>query len=181
MKYFTKRWNLYKGKQRLNLLENEVARLYVNRELIAFLQNLTDLLKSNGDKQYYLLFCKKVILQANRLPDGNHYGAFKEEYDEFFEDIKDEQAIFDPVKWIDAELDFLKLEDRCKDRNTETKDSIDAPPPRDWMTFGEMMHRLGTSKMALRRRMAEGMPFIKLGNQLRFEPKSVDAWLIAQN
>lgn len=181
MKYFTKRWNRYKGRKRLNLLKNEVSRLYVNQELIAFLQYLTDIVKSSEDKQYYLLFCKKVILQTNRLPDGNHYKAFKEEYDLFFNQIKDEQANYNPISWIDAELGFLKLEDRGKDCKPETKNSKDAPPLRDWMTFDEMMHRLGTSKMALRRRMAEGMPFVKLGNQLRFDPKTVDAWLLAQN
>lgn len=42
MKYFTRRWNLHKGTKRLNLLKNEVSRIYVNQELIAFMKNLTD-------------------------------------------------------------------------------------------------------------------------------------------
>ncbi|MCX2573334.1 MerR family transcriptional regulator [Pedobacter sandarakinus] len=46
-----------------------------------------------------------------------------------------------------------------------------------WEAFGT----LKISKMALRRRMAEGMPFVKFGSQLRFFPKAVDEWLIAQN
>jgi len=178
MKYFTKRWNLYKGRKRLNLLKNEVSGLYVNQELIAFMQNLTGLLKSKDEKLYYLQFCKKIILQTKRFPDRNHYEAFREEYDLFFDAIKQEQQQRNPVTWIDAELEFLQVASIGK-----ASDQIvaDEKPHRDWMTFAEMLERLGTSKMALRRRMAEGMPFIKLGNQLRFDPNAVDAWLLAQN
>ncbi|MFB2121194.1 hypothetical protein [Parapedobacter sp. 2B3] len=178
MKYFTKRWNLYKGKKRLNLLKNEVTGLYVNQELFAFLQNLTNLLKSKDEKLYYLQFCKKTILQIRRFPDRNHYEAFKEEYDLFFSAIRKEQQQYNPIRWIDAELEFLQTAFIGK---TPTSEPIDEKPRRDWMTTAEMEQRLGTSKMALRRRMAEGMPFTKLGNQLRFDPNLVDAWLLAQN
>src|SRR5690606_16753192 len=154
MKYFTKRWNLHKGRKRLNLLNNEVAGLYVNQELIAFMQNLTELLKSKDEKLYYLQFCKKTILQTKRFSDRHHYEAFREEYDLFFEQIKDEQAIYDPIRWIDAELEFLQMVSMVK-----APAPIDEKPRKDWMTFGEMMEYLGTSKMALRRRMAEDLPY----------------------
>lgn len=181
MKYFTKRWNLCKGKKRLNLLKNEIKSLYVNRELIAFMQNLTDMIKSKDDKQYYLLFCKKVILQTNRFPDSNHYEAFKEEYNQFFEETKEEQANYNPISWIDAELDFLKLEGRGKEDSSDNKNNINEPPQRTWMTFSETLDWLKTSKMALRRRITEGMPCIKLGNVYRFDPKEITSWLVTRN
>jgi len=177
-KYFTKRWNRYKGWKRLNLLKNEIARLYVNQELITFLQNLTNLLKSKDEKLYYLQFCKKIILQTKRFPDRNHYEAFREEYDLFFDAIKQKQHENNPIRWINAELEFLQVASIGKARE---QGATDEKPHRDWMTFAEMLERLGTSKMALRRRIAEGMPCIKLGHQLRFDPNAVDEWLLAQN
>lgn len=50
---------------------------------------------------------------------------------------------------------------------------------RDWLTFKETMSWLNTSKSALVRPMAEGMHFIKLGNQLRFSPDKLKPWLEA--
>jgi len=142
------------------------------------MQNLTDLLKSKDEKLYYLQFCKKIILQAKRFPDRNHYEAFREEYDLLFDAIKQEQHEYDPIRWINAELEFLQVASIGK---ASDQTATDEKPHRVWMTTTEMEHRLGTSKMALRRRMAEGMPFTKLGNQLRFDPNAVDAWLLAQN
>ncbi len=165
----------------LNLLKNEIKSQYVNRELIAFMQELTDMLKSRDDK-YYLLFCKKVTLQTQRMPDSNHYEVFKEEYNQFFEETKEEQAILDPLKWIDAEMEFIDIQSQHKEGNRDNEnDKNQFPPQQGLLTFDEMMNHLRTTKLALRRRMEEGMPCFKLGIQWRFELDKVNAWLATQN
>lgn len=180
-KYFIKRWNEYKGKKRLSLLKNEVKSLYVNQELIAFMQELTDIAKTKDDKQYYLLFCKKIILQTCRFPDQNHYEAFKEEYNQFFEETRAEQVMFDPIKWIDAQLEFVDIDDKRKERNMNIEnDKNQSSQKQGLMTFEEVKNHLRTTKLALRRRMEEGMPCFKLGNQWRFRIDEVSAWLATQ-
>lgn len=84
---------------------------------------------------------------------------------------------------LDAEIEFMKFSTTSdlKDETKQVDVGAKTESQQDWFTFSAMLKRLSTSKMALRRRMAEGMPFIKLGNQLRFYPKVVDEWLTARN
>lgn len=181
MKYFIKRWKNNNKKNRLSQLEKEIISLYINKDLVEFLNELLSEVFTKSEKLYYLEFCKKAINQNVRKPDKSHYQAFKEEYDSFFRSIKKEQLLYDPIKWLDAEINYIQAISLIGNKDVDEVLGASAKPNKDWLTFSEMQTRFETSKMALRRRMAEGMPFVKFGNQLRFFPKAVDDWLIAQN
>lgn len=181
MKYFIKRWKNNSKKDRLSLLEKEILSLYINKDLVEFLNQLTKEVFTRSEKLHYLEFCKKTINQNVRKPNEDHYLAFKEEYDSFFRSIKKDQLVYDPIKWIDAEINYIQAINLIDDKDVDKVLDASSKPNKDWLTFSEMLTRFETSKMALRRRMAEGMPFVKFGNQLRFFPKAVDEWLIAQN
>ena len=181
MNYFLKRWNLTKAKDKLTLLKGKILSLYINTELLEFLNFFFNNVASKTEKEYYLQFCKKLICQAQRLPNKEHFEYFKDEYKLLFRSIKEEQITNDPIKWIDAELHFIKA---TKELKLHQKNEVDVAKhtetQKDWLTFSGMLTRFGTSKMALRRRMAEGMPFVKFGNQLRFFPSLVDEWLVSR-
>ena len=181
MKYFIKRWKNNSKKDRLSLLEKEILCLYINKDLVEFLNQLTKEVFTRSEKLHYLEFCKKIINQNVRKPNEDHYLAFKEQYDSFFRSIKKEQLIYDPIKWLDAEIDYANALRLTESKEFDEVSDTSAQPKKDWLTFAEMLSRFETSKMALRRRMAEGMPFVKFGNQLRFFPKAVDEWLAARN
>lgn len=182
MNYFLKRWHLTKAKDRVTLLKGKILSLYVNIELLDFLNFFFNKVVSKAEKEYYLKLCKKIIYQTQRLPDKKHYEFFKDEYCLFFKSIDKEQIANNPIKWIDAELEFMQTtQELGLHQKSEIIEGKLAEPPKEWLTFSEMLKRFGTSKMALRRRMAEGMPFVKFGNQLRFFPSLVDEWVMSRN
>lgn len=182
MNYFLNQWNSTTSKNRLPLLRGKILSLYINAELIEFLNFFFNNVISKTEKEYYLQFCKKLICQDQRLPNKEHFEFFKDEYKLFFRSIRKAQIANNPIKWIDAELHFIQATKELKlHQKTEADEVKNTETQKDWLTFSEMLTRFGTSKMALRRRMAEGLPFIKFGNQLRFFPTLVDEWLVSRD
>lgn len=176
MRYFTEKWALSTKPQRLDLIKKQIPRLYINKDLIDFLKLVSDKAKSNETKIFYLRYCKKIVSQAERKPDVNHQKAFSDEYKDFFVNIANEQIAYDPLIWIDAELEYLNyISQYAAEHDDATKEEIKAD--KDWLTFKEVMAWLQTSKSALNRRISDGMPCIKLGNQLRFSSEALSNWL----
>jgi len=180
MKQFYAKWEQRTKQERLDLLRKFIKPLYVNKELNLFLVKALENVKSVDEKIYYLQYCRKVIAQTERKPHQNHYEAFADKYDDFFVRIAKEQKLHNPIKWIDAELQylqFLKSEaqnkaDACQQVTTANK---------DWLTTSELLNWLGISKATLHRKMAEGLPKTKIGRGVRFAPEKVRAWIASQN
>ena len=181
MNYLLKNWESINKDKRELFLKNQILSHYINKELIQFFEVLKKRTKSVNQKLYYLRYCKKIVLQNERLPQKEHYLAFKDEYNIFLRSIKTEQSNNNPIQWLNAEIEYLRELATQKEPSDFIQESGSKQEQKSWLTFKEMLLRLETSKMALRRRMAEGMPFTKFGNQLRFNIKEVDKWLILKN
>ncbi|MGJ1477354.1 hypothetical protein ACR79L_18365 [Sphingobacterium spiritivorum] len=62
--------------------------------------------------------------------------------------------MFDPIKWIDAELEFVDINAKRKAHNMDIEnDKIQSSLQQGLMTFEEVKNHLRTTKLALRRRM----------------------------
>ena len=67
--------------------------------------------------------------------------AFKEEYDSFFRSIKKEQLIYDPIKWLDAEINYANALRLTENKEFDEVSDTSAQPKKEWLTFAEMLCR----------------------------------------
>lgn len=155
--------------------------LFVNREFIAFIERTIEELPQR-DKLAGLYYFKKLAVQVLRRPDPDHFEAFKDEYWEELSAIADEQRHYNPVKWIEAEIDYLlnttpqlTKEDVNNQLNImqEARQRLSKP----WLTKQEVMDLFGFSKTTLNRRISEGMPCQKHGKIVSFHLEDINKWL----
>lgn len=158
-----------------------VKRLIVNRELTDFISQSIEKLPAK-DKLAALYYFKKLAVQVYREPDPEHYKALKDEYDEMMSEIANEQVHFEPVKWIDAEIDYLKnsVEHLTTGDVNERLDVMQGAKLRlskDWLSKEEVMDMFTISKSTLNRRIAEGMPCHKKGKVVHFYLQEISEWM----
>lgn len=155
--------------------------LFVNREFIAFIERTIEELPQR-DKLACLYYFKKLAVQVLRRPDPDHFKAFEDEYWEELSAIADEQKHYNPVKWIEAEIEYLQnttphltKEDvnNQLDIMQEARQRLSKP----WLTRQEVMQLFGFKKSTLNRRIAEGMPCEKHGRITSFHLDDINKWL----
>lgn len=181
--YIIKKWQSAPSEKRFDIIVKNIKPLYRNIELISLMNSLMDNITSFSEREYYLILLKKTVLQIQRRPDQEHFKAFEDEYLQEAEQIAQEQLEHDPVKWIEAELEFVRL---GKDLNltetlipsTQSQIKMPVNPKKEWLTFPEVMGIFHLSKASLRKRIAEGMPVSKLGARLLFNQNLVYDWVI---
>lgn len=181
MKRFYIKWEERNKQERLELLRKFIKPIYENKELNLFLAEVMERVTSIDEKIYYLQYCRRFIAQTERKPHQNHYEEFMNEYADFFEEIEYEQELHNPLKWIDAELQyqqFLKSEGQSK---ADDKHPQISTAEKDWLTTSELLSWLGISKATLHRKMAQGLPKTKIGKIVRFAPDEVKAWIASEN
>ena len=162
-------------------LAREIKRLYKNKELTDYIALVLKSV-SNKDKVALLYYFKKLVLQTFRSPDPNHLLAFQDEYEKELFSIRKEQTFYDPVKWIDAELDYLKNmgEHLTSDDVNSRLDIMQQAKQRlskEWLTKEEVMQLFNISKSTLNRRIAEGMPAHKNGKGVYFYLEEINEWM----
>lgn len=177
MKYFIKRWESNNNQQKLQQLKNEISLKYINKDLIKFFEELNSSVFKREEKIFYLEFCRKIVQQYPRKPDEHHYEAFKAEYDLYFDEIKEQQNMYNPLIWLDAELSYLRFLHQYANQSDELELNTD----KEWLTIPEMQKWLGISKADLNRKVASGMPKTKIGRHVRFAPEKVRDWIANQN
>lgn len=162
-------------------LEKRVKRLFINKEFVEFIEDTIKKFPVR-DKLAALYFFKKLAVQVLREPDPEHYKAFKDEYDEELSAIADEQKHYEPVKWVNAEIEYvtntaerLTADDvnQKLDIMQEAKQRLSKP----WLTKEEVMDIFHISKSTLNRRIADGMPAHKNGKFVCFYLEEISEWL----
>jgi hypothetical protein len=158
-----------------------IGRLFVNQELTAYLNEVVCSVASK-DKLTCLYWLRKVVIQTPRKPDADHYQAFKDEYEELLSAIAQEQEQYEPIRWLDAEIDYLQNTTPIlskEDVKAELHIMQDAQQrlSKQWLTYDEMLTLFAISKSTLNRRISEGMPVIKKGRSRYFNIDEVSGWL----
>ncbi|NHA07711.1 helix-turn-helix domain-containing protein [Mucilaginibacter sp. HC2] len=140
---------------------NYLSMLYVNTDLILFICRMLNNCKPNEDRELVLIKLKKLLMQTPRRPDPEQYRVDRE----FFDSIRKEQKLNDPIRFIEAELDFIKA----------TK--AYSPEDKDMLSEDEVLKMFDISRTTLNRRIAEGMPCTKVGGKKAFSRNLISAWL----
>lgn len=181
---FSKKWNHAKEiNEHLALLKSTILSLYINKELIEFLEFLLkDLLQPEG-KVFMLKFCQKIILQYPRYPKGNQVKAFELEYAHEREDIEEEQQLFQPSIWCEIEIKYLESVEGHQTEVAIKRSKADTgiAKENDWLTLEETMRLLKMSKSTIDRRCAEGMPRHKTGKKIFFMRSEIFKWMKDSN
>jgi hypothetical protein len=178
--YVIKEWKAAGKEKKFDVIIKHLRTLYRNRELVSLMSELMDQIPNFNEKEFYLLFLRKAILQVQRKPDPEHFKAFEDEYLQELEEISQEQLEHAPLKWIEAELEFVRHAKELNLRDVVIPQTETSPvnSKKDWLTFPEVMDIFHLSKSSLRKRIAEGMPVSKLGTRLMFNQDLVYDWVI---
>lgn len=134
--------------------------LPVNEDVILFLKRVMKSFDSIDERELALLKIKKVLIQTPRLFDEDEYQSKRE----LFVGLKAEQKLFNPIKWVDAELEYIKNHKAI------------ANDLKEIMTEDDMLKFFG-NRQNLNRRMAEGLPYKKAGVVKLFSKDLVIDWI----
>jgi hypothetical protein len=145
----------------------KLTRLYINKDLISFIKRLLATSTDDIEREKMASKLKKLLLQEPRLPDPDQFKAQPEEFRQFFIEIETEQALYDPLKWLDAELEFIK----------QSKLNKMIPEDKLWLSREEVMRMFDFSITTLNRRIADNMPCKKLGGKVMFNRQKIYEWL----
>lgn len=164
-------------------LKCKIKTLYVNKDLIQFFVAKIDG-KTIKDKLAILNYFKKLVQQIYRLPDPDHKAAFEEEYEAEQFAIADEQAFYDPLKWLQAEIDYLdaqleRLTSTDVDERLNIMQQAKERLSKEWLTKTEVMELFRISKATINRRIAEGMPAHKNGKMVYFYLEEINEYMKA--
>jgi predicted DNA-binding transcriptional regulator AlpA len=166
-----------------NEIERKIKRLYVNKDLIEYFK--AKIPNNAKERPAYLHYFKKLVQQVFRSPDPDHYKAFEDEYKAERIAITDEQFFYDPVKWLNAEIEYLaSLNHGQADQKANKLDQVALMQQqkkialtKNWLTKAEVIELLGISKSTLQRRMDNGLPFHPKGRMRYFYIDEINDYL----
>jgi hypothetical protein len=160
-------------------LKQDIKWLFVNKEFIGFIEATINKLPQK-DKLPCLYYFKKLAVQVYRTPDALHYKAHEDLYLERMSEIEDEQKSYDPLKWINAEIDELMALATLATANNERFDDDKAEPipsfDPELVPEKVVIQMLGMSKSKLLRLRAEGMPYQQIGKPIFYNIEEVKKW-----
>jgi predicted DNA-binding transcriptional regulator AlpA len=164
-----------------SLIKKQIKQLYINKKLTEFISEQLQLVPVK-DRVALLYFMKKTVLQSYRCPDPLHYAAFEDEYEEMFSEIALEQIFYEPIRWIEAEIEYqLNSTERLTSADVASKLDVMHQTKlrlsKDWLTEQEVMEMFGFSQSTLKRRRAEGMPAHKKGKAIHFYLEEITDWM----
>ncbi|MCX6290892.1 MAG: helix-turn-helix domain-containing protein [Bacteroidetes bacterium] len=177
---FITKWNaLQLIEDRLTLLKKAILTLYVNKELVLFLDKFIRSISDQNEKRLILLYIKKTINQFPRRLPQDYVMAFEEELLLNSEKFLEEQSEYDPSNWVDMELDFIFQKTHLNLNEVALKQihSSEKTLEKELLTMNEVLALLKISKATLDRRRSEGMPCTKKGKKIYFKKTEISNWL----
>lgn len=147
-----------------------ISKIFINKEFIQVINRIVAN-SSLEDAERILANVKRVLIQVPRMPDPIEMKYEKAEFAQFFKDIRHEQIAYDPIKWINAESEYiryLRTAERCRKRKlTELNE-------RYWLSSEDMLIIFNCSISTLNRIIADGMPCKKIGGRKVFVRSTVN-------
>jgi hypothetical protein len=164
-------------------LNRKIKRLYVNKDLIQFIESKI-LDKTKKDRLEILHFFKKLVQQVYRSPDPDHQAAFEEEYEVEALTIAKEQAFYEPLKWINAEIEYLdaqieQLTASDVDQRLDVMQQAKERLSKEWLTKEDVMELFSKGLSTINRWMREGLPFHKYGKTVYFYLEEINEYMKA--
>lgn len=150
-----------------NFVIQVITRLYVNVELIKTIKAVVMGIKDSDQQILVLLRFKKLIKQTPRSIDPNE---FKWRHDEcllHLLEIEGEQKANDPLKWIDAEIEYLNTDQKHRTSITQT----------ELLGMNDVMKIFKISRSTLYKRISEGMPRENFGGKPMFKIGKIEKWI----
>lgn len=165
-------WNNLIKQKDLERFKNRISLISINEELIQFIDDTINGVDGIDQKILYLCFAKKVLMHIERKPDEEHLRAFREQYQR-------DREVFNPIKWIEVELEFwsdakiLTSERKTSSEIAQAKLSFS----KQWLSQEQIQEMFSFSRSTLNRRVAEGMPFHQKGKSKFFDLEEVSEWM----
>ena len=112
-------------------------------------------------------------------------GYFPQEYDAEMALFEQEQVIYEPIKWIETEIEFISEYSKIQQEFPEMEESVTEnklsetlyPETKEFLTLSETMDLLKISKSTLDRRREEGLPWHKDGKKIYFKRNELIRWI----
>lgn len=145
---------------------NRISSIFINKELVQFINRIIKDINSIDDQYLILSKIKKILIQFPRNPDPAQLRAEKAEFAQFFKEIKREQKAYNPINWIDAELEYIRYLKTVQADKTQESHVLDK---KEWLTSEDMLKVFKCSISSLNRRIADGMPCNKMGGKKVFK------------
>jgi predicted DNA-binding transcriptional regulator AlpA len=163
-------------------LEKQVRLSFINHDFIKLIKATIEKLPAK-DWIACLHYFLKLANQTQRRPDSDWLKANEDLYLEKMSDLQDEQAHFEPIKWISSEIEYLNntaerltVEDVNErlDIMLVAKERLSKP----WLTKDEVMELFGISESTLSRWMYDDqMPCRKRGKFTYWYKDEIDEWM----
>ncbi len=148
------RSHLINGDLQSKLLTNAIKHLFVNIELIDLMKQLLIGCQDPGTREILLINLRKIIKQTPRSAPPEVIKYMWEDHHQHLLNIKEEQRLNDPIKWVNAEIEYeLALK---KIRESEDK--------KPFWTFTDIMRIFKWSRQTVYLRMSNSMPSYKIPN-----------------
>lgn len=158
------------------ILRAKLKSLNINEDLIGYLEQTISNFKEIQQRLLFLQYVKKLVIQINRPIDQKHYEAFQYEYDQ-------DQLLFNPITWIEAEIEFQKAlkefhSSENQSSNFNYQQRTNAPMP--LLRHEDMEKLYHWSRSSLNRRIALGLPYhLDSAGAKFFDVNEVNEWIKA--
>jgi len=135
------------------------------------------------DKITCLYYFLKLAKQTMRSPDPVWLKANEDLYREKMAELQDEQAHFEPIKWIKADLEYLEntsehLTKEDVDHQLNIMQEAKQKLNKSWMNKEEVMLYFSISESTLGRWVSdEQMPCRKKGKFIYWYKDEIDEWM----
>lgn len=182
--YFIRKWNaLQTTEDKMVLLKKTILFIYINQDLIRFLDKLVGNISDTNQKKLFLLFAKKIINQYPRR--RSHHEVKATTFDNTDDKIKfnREQSLYNPYSWIANELEYLEETSSILKEDIGFRKIMGGGnhSEKELLSQEETLSFLNVSKSTLDRRRFEGMPFHKQGRKIYFKKSELLAWMNKNN
>lgn len=156
-------------------LTRDIKHRYYNKELIQHIESKIDGTTTQV-KLEILYFFKKIVQQVHRTLYPDQRWALEELSEQEFSDLADEQEFYDPIKWINAEIEYLmtKRDNLIMSSEPIIESDRKASTVGELMTFDQTMAYLNMSRSTLRRKMSNNMPVHQVQKKIYFCKSEVD-------
>lgn len=161
-----------------NKLIVDIRHRYDNKDLIQHIEAKIDR-TTMQIKLELLHFFKKIVKQVPRSLYPDQKLAFEELAEHELIEFTEEQEFYDPVKWINAEIEYLFSK---KERSSASLEQVveredQKTQPEDLMTFDETLTYLKIAKSTLHRAISNGLPRHKLKKKVYISRAELDAYI----
>jgi len=155
-------------------IKTAFSEVYINSDLIYLMETILKQLVSEDQRKIALICLKKLVKQIVRSPKAEVDVSRQQDLIIHLSEIKEDQKKHDPIKWIDAELECLRLLNELNQNQIEESNGL---INKTFWNFDEAKRVFNCTKSTLYKRISEKMPCYKIGGDIFFFSTEVLDWI----